>query len=163
MLCCILDRLSELLHCHDCGIRMVPRLKQITEQSGPVQKTPCLQRRLSSKGRMIMAFEMTGSQQTNASVTFLDKKGNKAKVDGVPVWSTDNSDALALTPAADGMSCAVVAVGPLTGDTPAHVQINADADLGAGVVEIIGTVEVNIVAGQATVVNITLDTPTDQP
>ncbi len=158
MLCCLLEKLSQILHCDQCEIRMVPRLSNITEQSS--SPTRSFQHRLSSKGKLLMAFSMTGSQQVDCKVEFKDKKGNPAKVDGVPAWSVDNSDILSVTPAADGLSAVVAAMGPLG---TANVQVNADADLGAGIVEIIGLLECTITAGQATVVNITPGTPSEQP
>lgn len=108
------------------------------------------------------SFEMSASQQTILSVKFVDKKGNPAKVDGVPEWSTDNTDVLALTPDANGlgMACLVQAVGPLgTG----MVTLKADADLGSGVVELIGTLEIVVGAGTATNVTIEASTPEEQP
>jgi hypothetical protein len=39
-----------------------------------------------------------------------DRRGRPATLDGLPVWATDDSDRLTLTPSADGMSC-VVATG----------------------------------------------------
>jgi len=105
-------------------------------------------------------FQMTYSQQVTLSVAFTDKKGNPAAVDGVPEWSTDNPTVLALTPAADGLSCLVKAAGPLG---TAKVTLKADADLGAGVTDIVGTFDVEITAGVATTVTITAGTPEEQP
>ncbi len=107
-----------------------------------------------------MAFELTDCQQVTLSVTFLDKKGNPARVDGAPAWLVDNPNVLALTPAADGLSCLVSAVGPLGS---ALVTLTADADLGAGVVSVIGTFAVDVTAGAATTVAITAGTPEEQP
>lgn len=107
-----------------------------------------------------MATEITVTQQLPVTVEFRDKKGNPAKVDGAPVWATDNTDVLALTPAADGLSCNVVAVGVIGIGT---VQVTADADLGAGVVPVIGTLEISVTAGAAAVVTLTPGTPTEQP
>ena len=72
----------------------------------------------------------------------------------------DNTDVLALTPAGDGMSCIVAAVGAIgTG----IVTLTADADMGGGVKPVIGTLEVSITAGEATNVVLTPSTPTEQP
>lgn len=102
---------------------------------------------------------LTANQKANLSVQFLDAKGNPALVDGTPVWMTENSDLLALEPALDGMSCTVSAVGPI-GETTA--QVTADADLGAGVVNIFGSILVEVTAGMATTVEITATTPEEQ-
>lgn len=106
-----------------------------------------------------MAFEMSSTQQVGVSVEFKDKKGNPAKVDGVPEWMTDNSDVLIVTPAGDGMSCIVAAAGPLG---VGNITLTADADLGTGVVPVIGTLEVTITAGPATTVTLTPGVPLEQ-
>ena len=95
---------------------------------------------------------LTSTQKARLSVQFLDSRGNPAAVDGVPAWMTDNSDVLALTPSADGMSCEVAALGVIG---QATAQVNADADLGSGIVNIFGTLLVEVTAGQASSVTIT--------
>lgn len=59
--------------------------------------------------------------------------GHPARVDGVPVWASNNPDAFTLEVAADGLSAKII-----TADTGAEVRsgtltITADADLGEGV------------------------------
>ena len=139
-------------------VRVVPRLGPVVEQSGDVQKTPQFQSR--KRGETIMGFALTANQLVNVTVEFKDKKGNAATVDGIPEWLTDNSELLSLTPSPDGLSCVVAAVGPLG---TATVTLRADADMGSGVVEVLGTLEVDVGPGSATVVTLTPGTPTDQP
>lgn len=139
-------------------VRIVPRLGIAVEQTRPVLKTPQYQG--SVKGETIMAFELPATHQVNVAVEFRDRKNNPAPVDDVPVWSVDNSELLLLTPAADGMSCLVAAVGPLG---TANVTLQADADLGDGSTPVIGTLEVQITGGTATVVALTPGTPEEQP
>jgi len=107
-----------------------------------------------------MAFQLIDSQSVSLSVKVVDKKGNDAKVDGVPEWLVDNTEVLALTPAADGLTCVAAAVGPLG---TATVTFKADADLGAGVTPLLGTLEVQVVGGQAVTVTVVPGTPTEQP
>lgn len=107
-----------------------------------------------------MATQLTVTQQVPVGVEFKDAKGNPAKVDGVPAWATDNSDVLALEPAADGLSCNVKAAGVIG---TAKVQVSADADLGAGVELVIGTLEIEVVAGKAATVVLTPGTVSEQP
>lgn len=153
--------LTDALCCDGKAARVIFRLGPIVEQpDGPVAKTPQHHGPKAKKRNLIMAFEMSASQQVEVTLEAKDKKGNPAKVDGIPEWSTDNSDVLALTPAADGKSCVVAAAGPLG---VGSVTLKADADMGAGVVELIGTLEVTITAGQATVVTLTPGEPTEQP
>jgi len=107
-----------------------------------------------------MAFQMSDSQQVDVTIAPVDKKGNPAKLDGVPEWSTDNTDVLALTTSADGLTCTIMAVGPLGTGT---VTVKADADLGAGTTPLIGTLEVAITGGAATTITLNPGTPTEQP
>lgn len=155
----ILDDLCEVVcGCNKHRVRIVPHMGQAVEQTQPVLKTP--QYKGSIKGEVIMAFDLADSQQVVVSVAFVDKKGNPANVDGAPEWSTDNTDVLALTPEPNGMSCLVQAVGPLGAAT---VTLKADADLGAGTVPVIGTLDINVTGGAATVVTLTPGVPEEQP
>ena len=97
-------------------------------------------------------FELPGDKSVSLSVQFLDSRGNPAEVDGVPNWFIDNPNVATIAPAADGLSCLVTPAGPL-GD--AMVSIKADADLGEGVINLVGTFELTVTAGQATQVVIT--------
>ena len=95
-----------------------------------------------------------------ASVAFTDAKGKPAKVDGVPVWASDNEDAATVVAAADGMS-AVVSPGALANPEPwtANITVTADADLGAGMTPIIGTGSVTVTGGTASIVEIKFAEP----
>lgn len=140
------------------AIRIVPTLGVFTEQRAPVVKTPELFGTL--KGDLLMAFSMTDSQQNTVSLKPVDKKGNAATVDGVPEWSTDNTDVLALTPAADGLSCLVAAVGPLGSGS---ITVKADGKAGPDEFPIVGTVDVTITGGDAVTIELTPGTPEEQP
>lgn len=139
---------------------MIPVLGPVRENSGRVTATPQYARWPLLGGNLLVAFQMTASQQVALSVKFTDSKGNPASVDGVPQWLIDNPNVVALQPAPDGLSCTAVAMGPLGTVT---VSMRADADLGAGSEEIIGTFDMQIVAGQATLVQITAGAPVEQP
>ena len=106
-----------------------------------------------------MAFEMTNTQQVELKIEPKNRLGKPAQLDGAPAWATDNSDVIALTPAADGLSCVVAAAGVVG---TATVQVTADADLSDGVRPIIGTIEVNITAGEAQTIEIVPGPATEQ-
>lgn len=144
-------------------IYLVPMLGPITEQTGPVTKTPQYQcRHKFPSARMLVMFTMSATQKVDLTIAPQDKKGNPAPVQDV-TWVTDNSEVLALTPSADGLTCTVAAVGPLTAaGTPARVTVSADADMGAGVVTIVGFLDVEITAGQATIIAINPGAPSEQ-
>ncbi len=140
-------------------VRIIPILGPIREAEQPVKPSRC-NSQPARKRNLLMAFSMSDSQQVTVTIKAVDKKGNAATLDGVPEWSSDNSDVLALTPSPDGMSCLVQAVGPLgTG----NITMKADADLGTGTTEIVGTLEVDITGGQATVVTLDPGPVSEQP
>lgn len=106
-----------------------------------------------------MSYILPATHQVPVSVDFQDKSGQPARVDGIPQWSTDNSELLALAPAEDGMSCLVSAVGPLG---EATVTLTADADRGEGVVPIYGSLEIEVTSGMAALVVLTPGTAVEQ-
>lgn len=112
------------------------------------------------KRRLLLMVKMTDSQFVTLSPEFLDKKGNPADVQNIQ-WSTDNDQVLLLEPSADGKQCKVSAVGPLSPSS--IVTLKADADLGDGEIDIMGTEEFNIVGGAAVNVKLNADAPQEQP
>lgn len=100
---------------------------------------------------------LTDIQSCHLTIQPVDAKGNPAPVDGVPQWSVSDPTILSLTVAADGMSADVSAIGPLG---VCQVNVTADADLGAGVVTIAGTLDTQVNSSQATGLNISAGTPT---
>ncbi len=108
----------------------------------------------------VNAIDMTNSQQATATITPVDKKGNPAAIDGIPVWASSDETILTVAPAADGLSAVVAAVGPLGS---AKVSVSGDADLGPGSAPIFGTLDVSVTQGQAVGFKIDLGTPTEQP
>jgi hypothetical protein len=107
-----------------------------------------------------METSLTGSQQVSAMLKFVDSAGNPAVVEGIPTWAIDMPAVIAVDVSADGLTGTVRALGPLG---TANLTVRADADLGTGVTEIIGTGVVNVVAGQAVTVEIQFGTPEEQP
>ena len=137
--------------------RIIPHV-QITDSFGEVKKTPEFYR-FPLTGVLLMATTMRVDQKCTLKVTFTDSKGNPAEVDKPPVWLTNNTDVLALSPSEDGMECEIVPVG-----VPgiADVQMSADADLGDGEELLTGREAFNIEAGQATNVKVEVGPVQDQ-
>ena len=102
---------------------------------------------------------LTDTQKCALSVDFRTAAGNPAKVDGVPAWSVSDENVLEVQPAADGLSAVVLAKGPLG---VGQVRVTADADLGTGVREINGLLDVEVVASEATSVIVVSGTPEEQ-
>lgn len=107
-----------------------------------------------------MAFILTADQQVSVSFTAKDKYQNDAKIDGVPVWSSSDDAIVTVTPAADGMSALVVAVGPVG---TAQVSVRADADMTEGSKEIVGMLDLEILASEATVVALSAASAVPKP
>jgi len=105
-------------------------------------------------------IEMTNSQQLTASITPVDKKGNPAPIDGIPVWASSDETILTVEAASDGLSATVKAVGP-TGT--AKVSVTGDADLGTGVQPIFGESDpISVTPGAAVGFKMTLGPATEQ-
>lgn len=94
---------------------------------------------------------MVADQQLPLSIAIKDKNGNAAKVDGAPVWALTDETLGRLDVAEGGMSAVFVAAG-LAGAL--KIQVKVDADLGEGVKEILGELDVDILGLEAVVVEI---------
>lgn len=102
-------------------------------------------------------FLLKATQQVELSVTVTDKRGNPAQVQNGQWESSDES---VVTVVDSGTNSAVVkAVGPVGASTVTYV---ADVDLGDGVTEATGMLDIEVVAGDASVFNITAGTPSEQ-
>lgn len=111
------------------------------------------------KGVGDMGLILKDTQKVPVTVGFLDGKGNPAKVDGVPAWSVSDATILSVTPAADGMSATVMAIGPLG---TSQVSCTGDADLGEGVRPVAATLDVEVQAGEAVSAGINAGAPVEQ-
>jgi len=105
-----------------------------------------------------MSTTMTVTQMVQCAVAYVDAGGNPAQVQGAPVWTSSDDTVVKVDVKSDGMKAIVYAAGK-TGT--AQVKVVADADLGDGVTELIGLLEMEIVAGQAVAANITAGAPED--
>ncbi len=103
--------------------------------------------------RTTIMAELSIDQPGVASITPLDRAGNPARLDGVPTWTISDPTLATITPSEDGLQCAVQAVGPLGKVT---LSVSADADLGEGVETLSGSAEIDIVAGEAVALNLSI-------
>lgn len=93
-----------------------------------------------------MPLMLGDDQKVTLRVKFVTGEGNPAKVDGAPAWETSNEELFELEPSDDGLTCVVTTVGMLG---IGQVSVSADADLGTGSRDIIGTLEIEVVSGEA--------------
>lgn len=100
----------------------------------------------------IMAFQITDSGSASASVIAKTAAGNPATIDS-PTWASSDPAILLVTASEDGLTATVAAVGPVG---TAQVQFSCDADIGEGERTLTGFADVEVIAGEAAVVEISL-------
>ena len=98
---------------------------------------------ITAKGDRFM-FTLPVDDAVQMQVTYVDAEGNPAKVDGPITWAS--SDETLAEVEVDSVDSSVTPVGP-TGQV--QVTATADADLGAGVRELITVCDISLVAGEA--------------
>lgn len=105
-------------------------------------------------------LKLTTSQKCSMQITPVDAKGYPTTVQAGSVeWTSSNDTIVMVTEdATDETKAVAVSVAPGT----TTVQVTADADLGAGVVPIVGTLEIEVLPGQAVSVTIAPGTPENQ-
>lgn len=113
---------------------------------------------LTIEGNTPMAITITDSQKFTASVSAVDAKGNAAAIEGPAHFVVSDASLLSLANVSN-LSADVLAVGPLG---HAQLVVSADADLGTGVRNIGGVLEVTIVGGAATSLSIATSAPVEQ-
>lgn len=90
------------------------------------------------------------TQGVNATIQAEDAEGNPVTATGsdVPSWSSSAPSIVSVTPAADGMSAAIKAVGPL-----------GSAQISVSAFGLSGSINVQVNASAATQIAIVLGTP----
>lgn len=103
---------------------------------------------------------LTATQQADLEVKVMDRRGNPAPVQD-PKWEASEPAVASVEVDANNPLKAVVkAVGAV--DDASLVTFTADADMGDGVVPIIGTLDLVVVAGQAVTAEIVAGAPSEQ-
>lgn len=99
-----------------------------------------------------MPFVLTTDQKARVSFTASDRYGNPASIDGVPRWESSDPTVAFVSTYDDGMAADVVTAGRLGS---AQVSVRCDADLGDGVRELVGVLDVDVVGGEAVMIALT--------
>lgn len=100
-----------------------------------------------------MAYKLPNDKMIAVQVAYVDSKGNPAQVDGEVSWGTSDPNLATVETDVGDSTQATVTPGGAVGQV--QVTCTADADLGSGVREIITTMDVEIVAGEAVAGTIT--------
>jgi hypothetical protein len=102
------------------------------------------------------AMDLKVNKQVIVRCTAVDEFKNPAAFDAPPAWSIADQSLGSLTPAADGMSAALV---------PSGVEGSCDISLSgvSGGSTIVGKGTVNFLAGDAVEIDLSFDAPTDAP
>lgn len=98
------------------------------------------------------------SENLPLSITITTLKGNPAKVDGLPIWAVSDPAVGTLAVAADGMSATFTSVA----SGSASVSVTVDADLGEGVRNIMGSLDIQVISDEAAIVTINAGAPVPQ-
>jgi uncharacterized protein YjdB len=117
-------------------------------QAGVWITTNCGGIKIKSKGPY-MAYTLPNDKQVTVQVTYEDAKGNPATVDGEVTWASSDEDIATVEVDDTDSTKAVITPGDTLGNS--QITATADADLGAGVREIICTMDLTTVAGEAVV------------
>ncbi len=96
---------------------------------------------------------LTDEQQCDLEIEKVD--GNPGKVDGLPQWSVSNPSVCSLNVSENGLKATVIA----TGIGTTQVSVTVDADLGAGVRNVTGILDVTVQPAEVVSVGILAGTP----
>lgn len=105
---------------------------------------------LSIKGDILM-FTMTDSQKATLKIQPVDKRGNPTTETGTVIWASSDTNIITVAPAADGLSCDILAAGPL-----GQAQVTVNDGTGTGILD------VSIVAGAEASIAISAAVPIEQ-
>jgi hypothetical protein len=94
-----------------------------------------------------MAYTLPGGMQVHVRVDYVDANGHPAVVDGAVTWDSSAIDVVSVSADPVDTQNAVVVAGATLGT--AQISATADADLGAGVRNVITIFDVTVVAGEA--------------
>lgn len=141
--------------------------KQIEWRIGPVAvikthlpPTPCKVSPFKKGEFTPMSLIMTVVQECPLEVRFKDSQGNEAPVENI-VWSSSDPAVLIVNANDAVPNKAIVVAAGVVGT--GQVNVKADARVGEGSNEIVGLLAVEILAAEATVVEISAGTPIDTP
>jgi hypothetical protein len=93
-------------------------------------------------------YQLRRGMEVDVTVSYVDDLGEQAQVEGDPVWTSADPAALTVKNTTDPFMVTIQALGAI--GALVTLTVEADADLGEGIVPVIATEEISIVSGQAT-------------
>lgn len=105
-------------------------------------------------------FQLRRGFEVDVRVSFVDDLGNPASVEGAPLWLVGAGD-FTLVHGDDPFAVVLQAVGAV--GATAELSVEADADLGEGVVPVVASETVQVVSGQATTASFGFGEPRSIP
>jgi hypothetical protein len=111
------------------------------------------------KAHKMLEITITNEQQVNVTLKPVTATGKAAKLDGAPTWTIQSGDSKINVPA-DGLSADLI-----SSDTPGDTEIlvEADADLGSGVVSVSDIIRLTVAGAQAANLGLAAGAPTAKP
>src|SRR5262245_45119970 len=104
----------------------------------------------------MLDLNITNEQQVKVTLKPVTATGKPAPVDGAPTWEVISGNST-VNPASDGMSADLISSDD-PGDT--EILVKADADLGAGVIEISDIVRLHVAGALAANLGLSAGDPT---
>jgi hypothetical protein len=109
-----------------------------------------------------MAYVLQQGKQVKVRVDYVDAQGQPAVVDGAVAWASSAPQTITIQPDTSDSQICLLRSGQALGTS--QVNATADADLGEGTRELICTMEVQVVGGEAVGGVISpIGEPTDMP
>jgi len=102
-----------------------------------------------------MAIQLTDVQKVALSISAVDAAGNPAPIENA-TWQSSNPAVLSVTASTDGLSAVATTAGQLG---TAQVQVSVDARIGEGEVVLQGVLDVEVIASEATALNVAAGVP----
>lgn len=118
---------------------------------GPSAESVIFYLLIGSKKVKVDHMQLKVTAKLPVSVEFKDKFGNAAKVDGAPKWDVTDPSLGAIVASEDGLSAEFTPAG-IVGSL--KLQVSADADLGTGIQTIAGELSIDLLPGDAEIVEI---------
>ncbi len=93
----------------------------------------------------MLEITITNEEKVEVTIVPVTSTGKPAKLDGAPTWTIQSGDSTTAV-ATDGLSAFLIS-SDVPGDT--QILVEADADLGAGVVKISDIIKLTVAGAQA--------------